>query len=274
MSEPGLHFARSIDFYLLVFTVVAIVTFWSRYVLFLLLMLLFPAANISCCDFCVKEMRSKGAELHHVEVSGGAGLGAGMGWYLLTLIRWQEEWTVNELLGKVPEVASINEFERLEKTKNREEKMHGNGILHWIGSSHPCPWSINSQTWLCLRIFPSLQLWKCDWVLSRGRGQWLLGWVPPTGRGFWTLLIEGLSKMNWPWPVIQLSAQHGLVHSTNVLWKHIVSSCLMAGPFLVIELRKLGKGRRVGLEEERGKRRRKMWLIKNFLICSYQFSWL
>lgn len=92
-------------------------------------MLLFPAANISCCDFCVKEMRSKGAELHHVEVSGGAGLGAGMGWYLLTLIRWQEEeWTVNELLGKVPEVASINEFERLEKTKNREEKMHGNGI--------------------------------------------------------------------------------------------------------------------------------------------------
>lgn len=174
---------------------------------------------------------------------------------------------LNELLGKVPEVASISEFERLEKTKNREKKnawkwhsAETNLVcLHWVGSSHPCPWSTNSQwwavvyTWLCLRIFPSLQLCKYDWVLSRGRGQWLLGWVPPSRRAFWTLLIEVLSKMNWPGSVIQLQAQHGLVHSTNVLWKHIASSCSMAGPLLVMELRKLGKGKRVGLEEERGK---------------------
>lgn len=158
--------------------------------------------------------------------------------------------------------------------------MHGNGIQlsqiwsvcsHWIGSSYPCPWSINSQWWavvqtrLCLCIFPSLQLCKYDRVLSWGRGQWLLGWVPPTGRAFWTLLIEGLTKMNWPWPVIQLQAQHGLVHSTNVLWKHIVSSCSMAGALLVIELRarKLGKGESVGVEEERGKGEEK-WDYQKF----------
>lgn len=38
----------------------------------------------------------------------------------------------------------------------------------------------------------------------------------------------------------------------------------MAGPFLVIELRKLGKGKRVGLEEERGEKEKKNGTSKNF----------
>lgn len=245
-----------------------IITFWSCYLLlFLLLILLFPAANVSYNDFCVKEIWSKGAELHCDEVSGGAGLGVDMGWYLLACIHWQEEeWTVQWTTGKGA-WSSQHQWiweagENKKRRKKNAWKWHSAETnlvcLHWIGSSHPCPWSTNSQwwavvyTWLYLRIFPSLQLCKYDWVLSRGRGQWLLGWVPPSRRAFWTLLIEVLSKMNWPGSVIQLQAQHGLVHSTNVLWKHIASSCSMAGPLLVMELRKLGKGKRVGLEKERG----------------------
>lgn len=196
---------------------------------------------------------------------------AGTSSYSFTGMRRNEQ--LNELLGKVAEVASINESERLEKTKNRGKTMHGNGIQlrqiwsvcsHWVGSSHPCPGSINSQcwavvqTWLCLFLFPSLQLWKRDGVLGTGRGQWLLGWVPPAGRALWTLLIEGRSEMNWPWPVIQLQAQHGLVHSTNVLWKHIGSSCSMAVPAWALnsETESWGKGRELGWEKTEGKEKK------------------
>lgn len=188
---------------------------------------------------------------------------AGMSLYALAGT-WRNE-QLGELLGKVAEAANMNEFERLEKTEGRGKnagKWHSaepNLIccLHWIGPFHPCPSSINSQwpavvqTWVCLCMFLSLQLYKYDRVLNRGRGQWLLGWVPPAGKAFRTLLIEGLGKTNRPWPVIQSQAQHGLVHSTNVLWKHIVSSGLMAGALLVIELgeRKIGKGESVGRGE-------------------------
>lgn len=78
-------------FYLLVFTLVTIVTFWSCCLLLLLLMLLFPAADVSYSDFCVNDMWSKAAELHPHEVSGGAGLGGGIGLYLLVCIHWHEE---------------------------------------------------------------------------------------------------------------------------------------------------------------------------------------
>lgn len=124
---------------------------------------------------------------------------------------------------------------------------------------------------LCLCMFSSLRLSKYDRVLSRGRGQWLLGWVPPAGKAFWTLLTEGLGKMNRPWPVIQSQAQHGLLHSTNVLWKHIVSSSLTVGALLIIELRKTKIGRVVCGESREGKEK-KNETTKNILICSCQFS--
>lgn len=69
---------------------------------------------------------------------------AGTSSHAFTGMRRDVQW--NELLGKMPEVASINEFERLKKTKNRKKKAwkwhsaESNLVcLYWIGSSHPCP---------------------------------------------------------------------------------------------------------------------------------------
>lgn len=93
---------------------------------------------------------------------------AGTSSHAFTGMRNNEQ--LNELLGKVPEVASINEFERLEKTKNRGEKMHGNGIqlsqiwLVCTGLSLPIPVpevSTAKPGFACVS-FPSLQLCKCD----------------------------------------------------------------------------------------------------------------
>lgn len=80
-------------------------------------MLLFPAASVSYSDFSVNEMWPKGVELHPEEVHGEAGLGGSMGWYVLICIGTQGKEPLGELLGKMTESASVNEFERLEKTE-------------------------------------------------------------------------------------------------------------------------------------------------------------
>lgn len=84
----------------------------------------------------------------------------------------------NELLGKVPEVASINEFERPGKTKNGEKKMHGNGIQLrqiWsvctgLGLPIPVPeaptasdelWSIHGSTCVSFRHCSSVNMIEC-----------------------------------------------------------------------------------------------------------------
>lgn len=96
--------------------------------LLLLLMLLFPAASVSYSDFCVNEMWPKGIGLHPEEVHGEAGLGGSMGWYVLICIGTRGKEPLGELLGKMTEAASVNEFERLEKTECKGKKIYGNGI--------------------------------------------------------------------------------------------------------------------------------------------------
>lgn len=85
-------------------------------------MLLFPAASVSYSDFCVNEMWPKGVELHPEEVHGEAGLGGSMGWYVLICIGTRGKEPLGELLGKMTEAASVNEFERLEKTECKGKK--------------------------------------------------------------------------------------------------------------------------------------------------------
>lgn len=110
-------------------------------------------------------------------------------------------------------------------------------------------------------------------------GEVIWCWVgSPAGKAFWMLLTEGLGEINWPWPVIELQAVHGLVHSSNLVWKHIVPAVWWLVPYCSLnwgnEIR--GKGGVWGGESKRGKERNKekkikMKLQKEFLICSHQF---
>lgn len=181
-------------------------------------MLLFPAANISYSDFCVKQMWSKGAELHHDEVSGGAGLGVDMGWYPLTCIHWhEEEWTVEWATGKDAWSSQHQWIWEVGENKKQKKtpKKHGNGIQLsqiWFvctGLGLPTPVPEASAA--------SDELWS--WharVLSRGRGQWLLGWVPQWGElsgHCWLKVSE-----RWIGPDLSYNCRHSTVWCTALMY--------------------------------------------------------
>lgn len=180
-------------------------------------MLLFPAANISYSDFCVKQMWSKGAELHHDEVSGGAGLGVDMGWYLLTCIHWhEEEWTVEWATGKDAWSSQHQWIWEVGENKKQRKKKSMEMEFSWV----------RSGLFVLDGVFPPLSLKHQQPVMSCGPDM-LECWAEGEVSGCWAGSLQWgeLSghcwlkvSERWIGPDLSYNCRHSMVWCTALMY--------------------------------------------------------